>query len=400
MSQNSSDNTAACEVASYMKPKVMLVGPWGGSPGGVRTFMTNVADSALASSYQILRFNTARPPKRNVTNNYGYGSILQGGVARALAGTFITIFHMILFPFVLMLRRPNVVQVQSSDFQTYWESAFYVLICRLLGFPVLMRLGGAFDHFHSVSSPRARSLIQRILQWPDQLIVQSGYWRDLVRKLGRSEGVVVLPNCISEKDILGTDPANRATPVCLFAAGSEANRKGVDEVLAAIHLLKTARANVKFHIVAASESLRAAIIDRGLSDIALTEGYLSRDRMLETMRNADIFLLPTRAEGFPNALLEAMASETAAIVTPVGSIPEIVEGGCAIIIPPRDSFALAEAITQLAGERALRQRIARKALDRVRACYTQGSTLPVLESAWNALLRAKKKTSDFDSRMS
>jgi hypothetical protein len=74
---------------------------------------------------------------------------------------------------VVLAKRPDVVQVQSSDFQVFWECSIYVRLARALRVPVLMRLGGAFDHFYSVSSPRARGMIRQVLLWPDRLIVQS-----------------------------------------------------------------------------------------------------------------------------------------------------------------------------------------------------------------------------------
>src|ERR1700683_1380977 len=170
------------------RPRVLLVGPWKWTTGGVTTFMNNVANSSLGGEFEIQRFNIARPPKRNVTDNYGYGTILKGGIGRLLVGVLITFLHLAIFPFMLLVKRPDVVQIQSSDFQVFWECSLYVRLARALGVPVLMRLGGAFDHFYSVSSPRARAMIRRVLLWPDVLIVQSNYWRDTVHALGRERG--------------------------------------------------------------------------------------------------------------------------------------------------------------------------------------------------------------------
>jgi len=375
------------------RPKVVLVGPWRATIGGVTTFMQNVAASRLAGDYEIIPFNTARPAKRNVSDNYGYQAIFRGGIGRIVTGAVVTLVHMVAFPITLLLQRPAIVQVQSSDFQTFWESAYYVLICRALRVPVLMRLGGAFDNFYSVSSSRAQALIRRVLQWPDRLFVQSEYWRGMVERLGRTDGVLVLPNSVAGHVLAACNKADRDVPVCLFAAGSEAKRKGVEEVLAAMRSLKTAGARVRFHIVAATQSLEAEIARQGLSGISCVEGYLSHDRLLDAMRSADIFLLPSRAEGFPNALLEAMASGAAAIVTPVGSVPEIVDGDCAAVVPVNDSQALAGAIERLANDRPLRDHLAKAGRDRVSSRYAQGVVLPILDGAWRAMLERRPAAS-------
>ncbi len=363
----------------------MLVGPWKWTTGGVTTFMNNVANASLGSEFEILRFNIARPPKRNVTDNYGYGAILKGGVGRLLLGVLITLWHVAIFPFVLLAKRPDVVQVQSSDFQVFWECSLYVGLARALRVPVLMRLGGAFDHFYSVSSPRARGMIRRVLLCPDRLIVQSEYWRQTVETLGRTEGIVVLPNSVPDSLVETAQIGAGEPPLCFFAAGSEAVRKGFDEIVEAMRLLRAESVPVQLHVVAASAELDSKLAQAGLADLVTSEGFLAHAQILEAMRRARIFLLPSRAEGFPNALVEAMALGLAPIVTPVGAIPEIVEGTGAPVIPAKDARALADAVARLVSDSALRARIGQASRDAVRSRYVHTAVMPVLATAWQSV---------------
>jgi glycosyltransferase involved in cell wall biosynthesis len=349
--------------------------------------MLGVADSFLAERYDIVPFTTTRPVSPKIAAVYGYRSMLRGGITHFLASALVTAKHIAMFPFAL--HRADAVQVQASDFQAFWESALYVVISRLAGKPVIMRIGGSFDYFYSASSARAQALIRCVLQWPDLLIVQSEYWRKLAGELGRATDVVVLPNWISDRVIAPAHTGNEI-PVCMFLAGSEAKHKGSEEILGAMRALKAAGARVRFRILAAAPSLSADIEREGLSDMAAVEGFVSHDRVLDAMRSADIFLLPSRGEGFPNSLLEAMASGAAAIVTPVGAVPEIVGDGAGVIIPVRDSDALTAAIVRLSGDQEFRQGMAHLAQTRLRACYTERVVLPVLEQAWTSLLRSLK----------
>ncbi len=364
----------------------MLVGPWKGSSGGVRTFMTNVASSFLNSSFEVLRFNTSRPPKRNATNNYGYGAIFHGGIRRLLSGVVITMLHVASFPFVLVIKRPAVVQVQSSDFLVFWEASLYVWIARALRYPVLMRLGGAFDYFYAVSSPHARAMIRRVLEWPDRLIVQSDYWEKTARALGRTEGIVVLPNSVPDALVATIRGEKAAPPLCFFAAGSEAVRKGIDDILEAMRLLHHEKVRVRLHVVAASDELKQCLIDADLVDLVTADSFLAHADTLEAMGGAQIFLLPSRAEGFPNALVEAMALGLAPIVTTVGAIPEIVEGTGAIVVPVKDARALADAIATLANDAGLRAQIGAAAREAVKMRYVHSRVMPILGQAWQALL--------------
>ena len=368
------------------KPRIMLVGQWPPTTGGVTTFMLNVVSSPLREKFHFLRFNTSRPVKKNVTDNYGYGAMFNGGIGRLLIGIAVTIWHIVSFPFVVVGRRTHIVQIQASDFQTFWESALYALMSRALGRPVIMRLGGSFDYFYQVSSPRAQRLIRRILHIPDQLIVQSAYWQGFVKRLGRAEKIIILPNWVPDALTQRTARPERQAPVCLFSAGTEAVRKGVDEVFGAMQILKSAGIEVRFRLVAAAPRVRERLVSENVDDLAEAEGYVDHERLLSIMRETDIFLLPSRGEGFPNSLIEAMASGMACIATPVGAVPEIVGTNGALIVPMRDAAALADAIKMLVENKQLREQIAENGRTIVRERYVASAVLQILEDTWNSMV--------------
>src|SRR5690606_33272769 len=56
--------------------------------------------------------------------------------------------------------------------------------------------------------------------------------------------------------------------------------------------------------------------------------------------------LPSYSEGHPNVLVEALACGRPVVATDVGGIPEVVDDGCGILVPPRDARALARALAQ------------------------------------------------------
>ncbi len=76
-------------------------------------------------------------------------------------------------------------------------------------------------------------------------------------------------------------------------------------------------------------------------------GELEHTKVLDTVNESKGFVLPSYSEGFPNAVLEAMALKTTVIGSKVGAIPEMLEGDCGLLIEPQNVDSLYAALTCL-----------------------------------------------------
>jgi glycosyltransferase involved in cell wall biosynthesis len=87
-----------------------------------------------------------------------------------------------------------------------------------------------------------------------------------------------------------------------------------------------------------------------------------RDDVLALLAGADAFVLASRQEGLPVALMEATSVGLPIVASSVGGVPQMLEHDRdALLVPPGDSGALAEAMTRLASDRELRDRLGRQA---------------------------------------
>jgi len=86
----------------------------------------------------------------------------------------------------------------------------------------------------------------------------------------------------------------------------------------------------------------------------------------ELLSLADVFVLPSLWEGFPNVLLEAMASGLPSVCTAVGGVPEILTEDTGFLVRPGDTEALAENMSRLLANDALRGRMGAAAQNRAR----------------------------------
>lgn len=90
-----------------------------------------------------------------------------------------------------------------------------------------------------------------------------------------------------------------------------------------------------------------------------------RDDVLQLLAGADAFVLASRHEGLPVALMEATSVGLPIIASRVGGVPQILEDGVdAILVPPADPGLLAQAMGRLAADPALRERLGKQARDK------------------------------------
>ena len=114
-------------------------------------------------------------------------------------------------------------------------------------------------------------------------------------------------------------------------------------------------------------SLRARLAELGLAEHAELLGYVPLDDgLLDVYRGSHVFLHASWTEGLPQVLFEAYASGTPVVATDIGGVAAAAEGS-ALLVPPGDAGAAAEAVARLAGDAVLRQRLVKAGLERARA---------------------------------
>lgn len=149
-----------------------------------------------------------------------------------------------------------------------------------------------------------------------------------------------------------SQPAPAHDKIIVTTAGNIRYVKGHDVFIKAAAAIVPQFPNVCFSIAgevlepAYFEELQTMVRDLNLSNHFHFAGGITNLR--EHLSAADIFVLPSRSEGFSNAIVEAMAASLPVVATDVGGNAEAVQSGVnGFIVPPEDPRALAAAITQL-----------------------------------------------------
>lgn len=155
------------------------------------------------------------------------------------------------------------------------------------------------------------------------------------------------------------------TMECLFV-GQISHRKGVRILLEAARRCR--RLPVRFRLIGPIVS--PEVLAKLPGNVTF-EGAMAPGEVGEAMRRADMFVLPTLEDSFALVVLEAMASGLPVVTTShAGSSETISEGIDGFVVPPCDAGALADAVTHLVEDAALRDRMGSAARAKVKSSYS------------------------------
>ena len=243
-------------------------------------------------------------------------------------------------------------------------------IGRILGVPVVVKVATERDvrEYHEQRSLHFR-LFFRWLQRADRLLCLSESIRQEAIACGfRPEQAVLAPNGVDTERFALPTPAARAAAraalglgdgtFTLLFVGRLVQRKGVDVLLRALAATTAARRGRLLVVGDGYERTRLEALaqELGIADAVHFAGEHGGPASFYAA--ADAFVFPSRREGLPNALLEAMACGLPSIATRIGGCTDVIEGDCGVLVAPEDTAALAAELDRLAEEPAHRARLA------------------------------------------
>jgi glycosyltransferase involved in cell wall biosynthesis len=199
-------------------------------------------------------------------------------------------------------------------------------------------------------------------------------WRESLKPVANSEGlkrlaqqsapqmdIATIPNGIDTERYHPSLNGAARPRVRLLFVGRLSVQKDLPTLIDALSHVVRQTPNVELHIVGDGPErarLQRMVSERHLSDRVTFRGWVNKDRIAECYQNADAFVLPSRYEGMPNVVLEAMACGLPIVATDIAGCEELVQENVnGYLVPVGDSDALAARLTALVSDPALRQRM-------------------------------------------
>src|SRR3989344_1919018 len=165
--------------------------------------------------------------------------------------------------------------------------------------------------------------------------------------------------------------AKKEGDVFLVTSGRLARKNAIDDIISALTLLPE---NISLLIIGKGDegpNLQKQAKELKVSDRVKFLGFLPYKDIPKYLSVCDIFIRPSRSEGFGNSFIEAMAASLPVIATPVGGIPDFVDDKeTGFFASPDNPQSIKVAVMTLLNDKTLRDNIVQKAQNRVLGGYS------------------------------
>lgn len=340
-----------------MKPTVILASPLKGCVSGIEAVTRMTLDSPLSERWNLIHLDTATArsnAERGRPNLHSTKAMLR---------------HMLSLRSLIRQHKPQAIIIQAGQNRAaFMKYALLESCIRRDGPPIVAKFGGGgFRHWFSVLGITKQNIVRSALRRASILLVEAKVLREQFRDIAPMEKV--------RWAYLGIDPGEwRVLPQrpepddmwSLLYIGHVSKEKGAFDAIAALPIIQRE-----------IPACRLILVGENVSGVQVSQsnchelGIVTGPYQHSLFEHSDVFVFPSHSEGFPVAVLEAMASGLPIVCSPVGALPEILDSFYCRFVAAKNPEQLAGAVVDL-----LRDYKARMCMgNRVRALVEEKFTL-------------------------
>ena len=267
-------------------------------------------------------------------------------------------------------------------------------VSRRTGVPNLVSVQGGDGHWVGSCCTTHREAMEAVLDHAGAVLIGSdSFAEEVVGRLGTARERFTVVGGATTTERFVPRPGRQVgavgeVPTLLFHGRVDA-RKGVLVLLDAVADLVAGGRELRLVVSGVGPDTGAVarrVAELGLGDVVSETGYCSYDHAPARYAGADVFVSPTESEGFSNTVLEAMAAGLPIVSTAVvGVVDCLRDDENALLVPPRDVGALAEALGRVLDDADLRSRLAATALAEVRERWSWEALTDRIEAVYRAV---------------
>jgi len=356
-----------------MRGLVVMIGPALDSPGGMSSVAQSYHEAGLFERWQVRYLASYRHPRL-------------GDKLLRLMQTLLAL------SWALLLRRVALLHVHTASRGSFWRKSLFVALARAFRVPVVLHVhSGEFMRFYGEEcGPGRRALVRWILRCSACVLCLTPRWREALARVEPRARLRVLPNPAPDEPLVRARRASGSVqPGCVLFLGRLREKKGVFDLLHAWPAVLAAWPQARLVLAGDGDAQSIVELARKLqvADAIVLPGWVADAAKAEWLARAEVFVLPSHAEGLPVCVLEAMACGIPVLATRVGGVPDVVaDGQEGLLVDAGDVAGLQAALLGLLGDAVLRQRLAAAALMRVEREFALPQVLAALETLWGELI--------------
>ncbi len=332
--------------------KVIHIGPSPLTVGGTQSVIRTIAEFGIGAD------SIAVKPTWT-----GSGALADSRLVRRAAGT------------ILRADPDTIIHVHLSSGGAYLREGPLVALARARGLRVVISLHGSDLPQFCDAHPR---LVGSIFSRADRILCLSEDTREAVRGLGMGGRVRRLANPVAIDD--AAPPVRSTEPIALFAGRIE-RLKGVDVLVDAWRTLLERGIEGRCRLVGPLGDYRPPRLER-----MSIEGAVGSGEVRSMIRSSRLVVLPSRTEGMPMVLTEALAAGRPFVATPVGGTADLAP--CPeMLVPAGDADALADAIERFLVDSDTAQRVG----ERCQQFCRETRSPAVIDSELRAVYRSLRR---------
>lgn len=350
--------------------KVLMVGPDLSLHGGIVSVVQGYLDGGLPEACDTFEY-------------------LGTGVGSSKLGKSLA-FSRALIRYAMIMPSYDIIHLHISARGSYKRKSIMARMAHKAGkYVILHDHDGEFKKAFEEGGDSYRRDVRKTFGIANRVVVLSEEWRDYFSEnVCDLEKINVVHNGVKVPD----QPCSPCSRQDVLFLGRLDARKSPDVLLRASReiLSRFPETKIVFGGDGEIEKNKALAEELGIADRCEFHGWVAGAEREELFERAAVYCLPSKNEGLPMSVLEAMAHGIPAVATAVGGVPQVIEDGVSgILINVDDEVALSESLASLLAEPELREELGRNGRDKVILKFGLDRTVARVVGIYRALMLEK-----------
>lgn len=352
--------------------KVLLVAPFPPPYGGIANWSVMLSEHMKQTADELVVLNIA-PKKRSTEGRTIFDRIVVSGIDMHKKKSELTK--------MIRTNKPDIIHMTTSGSLAIIRDVLLLKTAKKHHVPAVYHI--RFGKTEQMASSKAKlwGLFSKAMKLAHTVIAIDKTTYDAIRKYVPEANAVLVPNPVNMSKL---PPRCAQTKKQVTFLGWVVPEKGMGELIEAWNTVGAVYPDYTLQIIGQSkpeyfDKLKATV---SVPNVCFT-GEMAHDDAMTAVAESEIFILPSYTEGFPNAVVEAMALKNAVIGTAVGAIPEMLADDCGIVISPKNSEEIISALKTVLDDPHLSARMAQNAYDKAYTQYEIGKVYKRYQEIWS-----------------